>query len=88
MRKFSPQYLITSFSLALVGVLLVGTVLFLIFFMRTTMRAVAASAVVATLKDQVATESLNRSRFETVIERLKKKTAPSTIDWKALHDPF
>lgn len=88
MRKVSPQYLITSLSLAFVGVLLAGTVLFLVFFTRTTMRAVAASAVVATLKDQVATESLNRSRFETVVEQLKKKTAPSMIDWKTLSDPF
>ncbi|MBI4281679.1 hypothetical protein HY625_02525 [Candidatus Uhrbacteria bacterium] len=68
--------------------LLLGTVVFLFFFLTSTWQALDTTQTILTLKEQVATESLNRSRFDRVLAGLKAKTANRTIDWKKLHNPF
>lgn len=65
-----------------------ATAIFLFFFLTSTWKALDTTQTILTLKKEVATESLNRNRFDRVLLGLKAKTVNRTIDWKKLHNPF
>ncbi len=65
-----------------------ATMIFLFFFLTSTWQALDTTQSILTLKEQVATESLNRNRFDRVLAGLKAKTANRNIDWKKLRNPF
>ncbi len=69
-------------------IILFGALLFLTSFLLSTWRTIGATAIVLELKNTVATESLDRTRFDRVIKKIKEKIAERAIDWKKLHNPF